>query len=152
MDRKKILAGIDVFKGLSPDEIAAIDEICEELEFRANETILSEKSRGRRMYVLKKGKVRIDFAVVGKEDVATVHRVAEGQIFGELAVLDEGPRSATAHCEADSEVIAIRRDRLYELFEKRNHIGYVFMKNIAQILAGKLRKTNLQLVACLLWE
>lgn len=152
MERRKLLKKVDIFKGLSDEEIADIDRLCEEREYRKNEIILSENSLGNEIFILKKGKIRIDLAVKGRDDSATVHRIAEGQTFGELALVDRGRRCATACSEMDSTVLVIGRERLQELFEQNHRIGYVVMKNIAALLAVRLRKTNLQLIASILWE
>lgn len=152
MEKQKILQGIDIFKGLTPDELALIAQLCEDRKYRANEEVFSENSRGSEIYVLEKGKICIDLALTGKSKCATIHRVTDGQIFGELALVDRGRRSATAKCENDSEVLAINRDKLHSLFERNNHIGYIVLNNLATILAVRLRKTNLQLVASILWE
>ena len=152
MNRLNLLQGVDIFKGLTPDELNAISQLCEDREYQVNQEIFTEGSRGTEIYVLKKGKVRIELCLKGKTDTATVHRITDGQIFGELALVDKGPRSATAKCESRSEVIAISRDRLSELFGENNHIGYVVLKNLATVLAIRLRRANLQLVASILWE
>lgn len=152
MEKQRILQGVDIFKGLTPDELALVAHLCEDRKYRANEEIFSENNRGSEIYILKRGKIRIDLALKGKSKCATIHRITDGQIFGELALVDRGRRSATAKCESDSEVLAISRDGLHDLFEKNNHIGYVVLNNLATILAVRLRKTNLQLVASILWE
>jgi len=152
MDRQNILKRIDLFNGLTDGEITAVARLCKERIFRAGQVVLAEGSRGEEMYVLKKGKVRIDFAVPGKADVTTVHRITKGQVFGELALVDKGRHSATAQCESDCEVIAISREQLYDFFETHHRVGYVLMKNIAEALAKTLRRAKLQLVATIIWE
>jgi len=152
MDRQRILEKLPVLAGLSQDEIGAISQLCQDRKYQANEVVFTESSRGEEIYILKKGKVRIDFRVGGEKDSATVHRLTQGHVFGELALVDNRRRSATATCESDCEVIAISREGLYDLFETDSHIGYMLMKNLAMVLANRLRKTNLQLVATILWE
>jgi len=152
MDRRRILERIDIFKGLSPEELDPIAELCEPRKCKASEVIFAEKSKGKEVYIVTKGRVRIELGIKGKTDCATIHRVGEGEIFGELAIVGEGRRSGTAKCETDCEVIAINRDALRDLFERQTRIGYVVMMNLASLVATRLRKTNLQLVACFLWE
>ena len=94
----------------------------------------------------------IELGLKGKSNSATVHRVSAGQVFGELSLVDKRSRSATAICEGDCELIAIDREKLAELFERDSRIGYIVMRNLAELLAGRLRRTNLQLVASILRE
>jgi CRP-like cAMP-binding protein len=152
MDTLKILERIDLFKGLSQDELSAVTELCEPRQCRADEVIFAEKSKGQEMYIVTKGKIRIELGIKGKTDCATIHRVGEGEIFGELVLVGEGRRSATARCETDCEVLSIGRDGLLRLFEQNARIGYVIIMKLASLLAARLKKTNLQLVSCFLWE
>jgi len=152
MDRLKILEQSEICKGLTSEEVGLIGELCEDKVYREGEVIFAEGSRGRELYVLKQGKVRIDFLVKGRDDTATVHRMTPGQVFGEVALVDRGRRSATAVCECDTQVMVVDCDRLYELLDSNHHIGYVLMRNFATVLAGRLRKAGLQLVASILWE
>lgn len=152
METTELLRRVPVFHGLSSDELDAVSSLAEDRRYSANQVIFGERTGGREMYVLVKGRVRIELGIRGKTDCATVHRVGEEELFGELALLSRGRRSATARCETDSEAIAISRDALLDLFNRDNHIGYVVAMNLASILATRLRKTNLQLVSCFLWE
>ena len=149
---KETLRKIHIFKGLSDRELEAIAELGEDRNYKAGEVIFNEGSRGEELYILKRGKVRIELALGQEGDSAGIHTVTEGQIFGELILVDKGQRSATAECESDCELMVLDRDRLYSLFEKNSHIGYTIMRNIASVLARRIRKTNLQLVASILRE
>lgn len=152
MDKQQILGKLSVFKGLSPEELGLIAQLCEERSYEKGEVIFAEKSRGEEIYILTKGRVRIELGIKSKADFATIHRVQEGEVFGELALVGEGSRSAGAECETGCEVVAISGDALRDLFGRNTGIGYVVMSNLASVLATRLRKTNLQLVACFLWE
>lgn len=152
MDTKELLRKVPVFHGLTSEELQSVADISDFRRYSANEVIFGESTGDREMYVLVKGRVRIELGIRGRTDCATVHRVGEGELFGELALLSRGRRSATAHCETDSEAIAMGREALLDLFDRDNHVGYVVAMNLASILATRLRKTNLQLVSCFLWE
>ncbi|MFC2045794.1 Crp/Fnr family transcriptional regulator, partial [Chloroflexota bacterium] len=147
-----ILGQISIFMGLSSEELDAINELCEHREYKADEIVFTEKSKGKDIFIVTKGRVRIELGIKGKNDFATVQRINDGEIFGELAIVGDGNRSGTARCDTDCEIIAINGDALHNLFDKNNRIGYVVMMNLAALLASRLRKTNMQLVACFLWE
>jgi CRP/FNR family transcriptional regulator len=152
MDKKELLAGVETFKGLRPDEIEALAGICGEGEYKAGQVIFEENTQGDTIYILEVGKVCIDLSLTGQSNIASIYRVPPGEIFGELALVDEGPRSATTRCETDSRVLQMKKSDLYDLFERNNHIGYVVMRNVAEVLAGRLRNTNRSLVASILTE
>ena len=143
---------VDIFHGLGIAQLDALAQISEERKYRKGEVVFGERSPGKEMYIVKKGKVCIELGLKAKSNSATVHRVGEGQVFGELALVDKRSRSATAVCENECDLIAIDREKLNDLFEHDPHLGYTVMKNLAELLAGRLRRTNMQLVASILWE
>ena len=152
MDNTKILEKVDIFRGLSPRQLEALAQVSHEKKYRGGEAVFTERSSGAEVYIIKKGKVCIELALKGKPNTATVQRLSVGQIFGELALVDKRNRSATAICDGDCEIITIDRDKLDELSEQDSRLGYVVMKNLAQLLAERLRRTDLMLVASVLWE
>lgn len=152
MDTKQILKQVNIFDGLSPEELNSIAILCKNRTYKANELIFAEKSKGKEIYIVTKGQVRIELGIKGKTDCATVHRVGKGELFGELVLLNQGTRSGAARTETDCETITIDGDALLGLFKKNMRIGYVVAMNLASLLATRLRKTNLQLIACFLWE
>ena len=152
MDIKQVLKQVNIFDGLSPEELNSIAILCKNRNYKANELIFAEKSKGKELYIVTKGQVRIELGIKGKNDYATVHRVGKGELFGELVLLNQGTRSGTARSETDCETITIDGNALLDLFEKNMRIGYVVAMNLASLLSTRLRKTNLQLIACFLWE
>lgn len=152
MDSIRILEKVDIFRGLSPRQLESLAQVSEERKYRGGEAVFTEHSSGAEVYIIKKGKVCIELGLKGKSNTATIQRLGVGQVFGELALVDRRNRSATAICEKDCEIMAIDRDKLNELFERDGPLGYVVMRNLAQLLAGRLRRTDLMLVASVLWE
>jgi CRP/FNR family cyclic AMP-dependent transcriptional regulator len=152
MDSTDVLEKVEMFHGLSPTQLESLAQISVEKKYRRGETVFTERSTGGEVYIIKKGKVCIELGLKGKPNTATVQRLGAGQIFGELALVDKRSRSATVICENDCEIITIDRSRLDELFERDSRLGYIVMKNLAQLLAERLRRTDLMLVASVLWE
>lgn len=152
MDSIRILEKVDIFRGLSPRQLESLAQVSEERKYRGGEAVFTEHSSGAEVYIIKKGKVCIELGLKGKSNTATIQRLGVGQVFGELALVDRRNRSATAICEKDCEIMAIDRDKLNELFERDGPLGYVVMRNLAQLLAERLRRTDLMLVASVLWE
>jgi len=152
VDNTKILEKVEIFRGLSPTQLESLARISEEKKYRTGQAVFTERSAGAEVYIIKKGKVCIELGLKGKPNTATVQRLTAGQIFGELALVDKRDRSASAICDSDCEIIAIDRDKLDELFEQDGRLGYTVMRNLAQLLAERLRRTDLMLVASVLWE
>ena len=70
---------------LSPEELDSIAKLCESQTYKRNDVIFTEKSHGKELFVVAKGRVRIELEIKGEAEKATVHRVQPGGVFGELA-------------------------------------------------------------------
>jgi len=101
-------------------------------EYKASETIFREGDRGGEFYVIKRGKVRI---LSGNRVLETL---GENEIFGEMALIDVSPRSATVVAETDV-IVAPITEKQY-LFLVR-HTPYFALK-VMRVLADRLRRQN----------
>ena len=83
----------------------------------------------------------------------TIATLREGQTFGEVALVDQGLRSASARCsEAETLLLKIPRDKLIRLCESYPELGYRIMRNMAADLAFKIRGSDLAIREQLLWR
>jgi CRP/FNR family cyclic AMP-dependent transcriptional regulator len=94
-DEADSLSRIPLFKRLTPDELEQLAKEVDQVRFDSDETIFNEQDKGDALYVVEAGSVRI---WVLDEDVkpVTLAELKPGEFFGELAVLDRGPRSTNA--------------------------------------------------------
>jgi CRP/FNR family cyclic AMP-dependent transcriptional regulator len=106
MDNTKILEKVDIFRGLTPQQLESLAKISEERKYRGGEAVFTERSSGAEVYIIKKGKVCIELGLKGKPNTATVQRLSVGQIFGELALVDKRNRSAERLRRADLMLVA----------------------------------------------
>lgn len=95
-----LLAQVPLFQGLSRRHLKQLAEHADEISFRPKERIVEEGQPGGSFFVIVRGEVRV---VRGKRAVATM---GPGEFFGEISLLDGGPRTATV--VADTPVEAIR--------------------------------------------
>ncbi len=152
MDIQEILQGIELFQGLSLDEIDSVAQVCEQRSYRRGELVFSEGSTGDELYIVKSGKVAIQMMGRGHNPATVIHVVEPNQIFGELALIDRESRAAGAKAITDCVILILPREDLYHVFEANHHIGQVVMHNIATVVASRLRKTNLQLLGSESWR
>ena len=152
MDIPEIFGGIELFQGLSWHEIDSIAQVCQERSYRRGELIFSEGSTGDELYIVKSGKVAIQMGGRGHNPATVIHLVEPNQIFGEMALIDQENRAAGAKAISDCEILLLPREDLDSVFEANPHIGHVVMHNIATVVASRLRKTNLQLLASQSWK
>jgi CRP/FNR family cyclic AMP-dependent transcriptional regulator len=152
MELFTILKNNKIFSGLTDEEIKSIVIICSEQKFDGGSIIFEENSKGSGMYILVKGQVDIQMCMGADDELATVHVIHEGEVFGELSLVDRAPRSATAKAAGHSLAFVLDADRFDELCEKNSHIGLIVMRNIAQIVTARLRETNIKYTESLIWE
>lgn len=151
----------DIFYQFTPTQLELVANLCQEVIFQAGETIFKENSSSKELYIITQGEVEISI------DPSTVTRVSSkniqkdsviatlrrGQSFGEIALVDEGLRSATA-CAAqkDTRLLVISRDKVIMLCETYPQLGYRLMYNLAADLAMKIRNTDLRIREQLLYR
>jgi CRP/FNR family cyclic AMP-dependent transcriptional regulator len=96
-----VLARVDLFSTLDKRELQMLAKSCQERSYKAGTTILTQGDAGAGLYVIKSGKVRIIQAVDpdrAEEELATE---GPGGVIGEMALLDDLPRSASVVAEED---------------------------------------------------
>ena len=96
------------------------------------------------MYIVKDGEVSI--VIQGKDgNERELALFGDGDFFGELALLDESPRSANAVCKTECTLIGFFRPDLFELIEKNTTLGIKIVLKLAEIVAQRLRHTDKEL-------
>ncbi|OGO14497.1 MAG: hypothetical protein A2Y93_03265 [Chloroflexi bacterium RBG_13_68_17] len=151
MSHSGVLKQADVFFELSPHQLEQIASVCQERRFALGDVIFEENSASDELYVIAQGEVEIlvDPSLVsdrpgGPRHLTTIATLRRGQSFGEVALVDQGLRSATARSAShDTQLIVIPRRMLMPLCENDPVLGYRLMRNLAADLAMKIRNTDL---------
>lgn len=144
--KKEILVGTDVFSGLSDEEIGLILPLCRTESFRRGERIIEENEAGDDLYILIEGEVSIQLEAITPHFDVAISKIPRGQILGELALIDNEPRSARATCVMDCKCIVISGAALRGIFDMNPVLGYKVMTNLAKTISARIRKTNRRLL------
>ena len=139
-----LLRAVTLFNGLSDEQLQRLVAISEEEIFNAGDVIVRQGEMEDKLYFITEGQVEVLVRPgAGQPERSQVY-LGRGQLFGEMALLDKGPRSATVRCSRDHTVLrSIRSGAFGALCDADTAIGYVVMRNIARDLAFKLRHRNL---------
>jgi CRP-like cAMP-binding protein len=105
-----------LFSTLTPAELQTIRDSCTVREYPAGAQIFKEGDPGDGIYIINEGKVQIS-ALVSEEDRRVLGRLGEGDFFGEMAVLDDEPRSGTATTETTTLLTFIPRESMVAMLE-----------------------------------
>jgi signal transduction histidine kinase len=119
------------------DELRALGRTGHLRKFRAGEIIFSAGDAGDGLFLVESGSVRIS-AVVGNGQSRVLAMIGSGDFFGEMAVLDDAPRSATATAEVDTEAYFLARGDLMGLLERRPK----FALEILPVFSLRMRALN----------
>lgn len=153
-----ILSQADIFEDLTKTQLELIASICNERHYQADDVLFEENTPGDEMYIIANGEIQIlvDPALIDENEsggAMTIATLRRGQSFGEVALVDEGLRSASARCSRqDTHLIVIPRDKLMLLCDTYPQLGYRLMRNLAADLAMKIRHTDLQVREQLTWS
>lgn len=139
----------DIFYQFTPTQLELVANLCQEKIFDEGDTIFEENSSSKELYIIVQGEVDIvvDPSVVGTQtqDKMTIATLRRGQSFGEIALVDEGLRSATAQArKKNTRLLILPREKILMLCETYPQLGYRMMYNLAADLAMKLRHTDLK--------
>ncbi len=137
MDHTEILGSVELFEGITPAELQAISLICKEITYTSGDVITRQGETGEDL----DGFVEVlHSGAAPEQSPRTIVHLGKGQIFGEMALVDHGPRSATVRAASDpTKVLMIHCEDFEQECEENHHLGYVIMRNIAADLSFKLR-------------
>jgi CRP/FNR family cyclic AMP-dependent transcriptional regulator len=136
-----LLKKISLFENLTATELGKIEKISRK-ERHARDTVLfSEGDPGSRCYVITAGEVRISKFIrnIGEEALAVLKA---GDYFGEMALIDNFPRSAHAIANTDIEVLSIDKTDLDKILIMDRELGYKLFWSFTRTLSKRLRETN----------
>lgn len=161
MEHVNILKQTDIFYDLTLPQLEMIASICQDRNVRAGEMVFQENTPGNEMFVIVRGEVEVllDPSLVDGTTTrkspgpVTIVTLREGQTFGEVALVDQGLRSASVRGAADNtRLLMIPRQKLLTLCESYPELGYRIMRNVAADMAFKIRNSDLAIREQLLWR
>jgi len=140
MSYAELLRSIPMFQGLSEDDLSALVASVGERQFQAGQIIINQGDPGSEMYIVASGHVNIFLPGEASRRVS-LKDIARGEYFGELALFDDKPRSASALATTDAVLLELSRATLSSYLAQRPRAAM----NILETMAGRLRETNAML-------
>jgi CRP/FNR family cyclic AMP-dependent transcriptional regulator len=140
--RLKLLGTVPLFAGLSRRQLGKLLVKFFEKEYGPGETIFNEGDLGKALFIILAGRVSICRALNdGEELLATL---GAGGYFGELALIDDQPRFASARATEPSRLLILYRTDFEDLMEGQRTLAIRVMSNLLKTLAGYLRRSQSQ--------
>jgi CRP/FNR family transcriptional regulator, cyclic AMP receptor protein len=126
-----------MFVGLGEDDIRALAKSVVERKFRAGEMIMNQGDVGTSMFIVAQGDVNIHLPGEASRRIS-LKDIAAGEYFGELALFDDKPRSASAICTTDAVLLELSRETLERYLTTRPRAAMTLLRT----QATRLRETN----------
>jgi CRP/FNR family transcriptional regulator, cyclic AMP receptor protein len=136
-----VLAMLPAFDGLSRKDLKLVERMLHERRYRKDEIVFNEGEPGAGMYIVITGEVEI---MRKTRDGAglSLAVIRERSFFGELALLDEIPRSASAVAIADSVLFGFSKPSLESLCSRNPRLGIKILSNLSRLVCRRLLKSN----------
>src|SRR5450432_3042115 len=140
-EREEQLSRVPFFNGLTREALGLIARTTAEESHATGTKIFQFGDAGDKLFIILEGKVRIsrEVAGMGEEALAVL---GPGDLFGEMALLDESPRSADARAHERCRLLVIAKDAFEELLFLHKDLAYEVLWSCVRMLASRLRETN----------
>ena len=137
----QLLKKVALFEGLTQGQLAKVASIAQARSYEVGAHLFREGEAGHEVFILLSGKVRISKSVpgIGEEALAILE---PGQYFGEMALIEDSPRSADAIAHTPCSVWVIGREALDQLMFTDKDLAYVLLWTFVRTLSERLRETN----------
>jgi CRP/FNR family transcriptional regulator, cyclic AMP receptor protein len=131
-ERLLFIRRVSIFQELRDEFLVKLASAMDELAFPANHTIFEQGEEGRSLYIVISGEVRIH---IGDQDLA---KLGQGAIFGEMALFDAEPRSASVTTLEQCDCLTLNQLQLIDAIEETPEIAV----NITSALSRRIRELN----------
>jgi CRP/FNR family cyclic AMP-dependent transcriptional regulator len=150
VDDFSIIKNSAMLQGLSEGELGALASFCEVREMAEGTTVFIENMPGESLFLVRKGTIRIS-KMFAEGDEKTLVVLGPEDIFGEMAIVDGLPRSATARVAEDAELISLKKNDFEQLCQKNAALALKLLGNVVKVFSRRVRETKEEYRDLLLW-
>lgn len=139
------LKACPLFSELEDEAVQKIIPLCREESYPKGAVIFTEGSRADTLFLLAKGEVTLRYEICPQPDGCqdtTIPVERAGAVIGWSSLVKPRRLTASAHCLSDVQLIAIDGEALNDLLERDSHIGFVVMKQLAEVISERLRQAK----------
>lgn len=133
----EIFENMPLFEGFSHKELLTVLNATTMRHYQEGQTIFDENLLGDELFIILSGKVQIQ-----KKSGVVLAQVKVGGHFGEMALVDRNPRSATAVALEPTRLLVLSRRRFYRLLRMESPLAVKLLWNFLQVLSSRLRSTS----------
>jgi uncharacterized membrane protein len=142
LDATPLLRSIPLFEGLTDEDLIELSRALEPRRFAAGTMIINQGDSGSSMYIVESGDCNIHLPGDASRRIS-LKDIARGEYFGELALFDEMPRSASVLATTDAVLLELQRSTLEDFLQRRPQVALPILRT----MSARLRETNTMLSA-----
>lgn len=143
-----VMLRIRALAGMEEAQLQAFVQYMEILDYAALAPVVREGEQGDAMFLILEGEVRVSITRHDKESILATLKA--GDFFGEISLLDQGPRSADVFANDHTTLLKISTDSFAKLRREAPALAELFLHSLGQILVGRLRRLNKRYVDSML--
>jgi len=140
MDARELLRTVPIFSELADGDIESLASVATRRRYPKDTVVFYENDEGDSLFMILSGRVKVTILGDDAREVI-LSMLGAGDFFGEMALLDDEPRSATAIAVEDSELFALQRSDFASVLERKASISTALIR----VLSQRLRKANHQI-------
>lgn len=133
MDATKVLQSVPLFRGLGNRDIETLGKLAHERKFDSGQTVVSEGEQGIGLYAIVSGEVEVLQGAGGAQQ--RLRSMGPGEVFGEMALLLDRPRTATVRATQATECLALSSISFREALDRSPDMAKQLLQNMASRLA-----------------
>ena len=139
--KKQFLRSLEIFRELRNRELGYLVQSLHSRTYREGEVIFVEGDIGRALFILESGAVELTRPAPGGKSVV-LYQLKPGDFFGEMALLESLPRTATATATEKTHLHLLYKSKLDALLHAEPRIGVNIMSHLARLLSARLRRLS----------
>ena len=126
-DKKlQLLATVPIFARLSRRDLERVGQLVEEIDVPAGKVLMRQGATGDEFFLIVEGSVRVE------RDGRILKKRGQGEFVGEIALIDEGPRTATVICETPCRMLVLAHREFHTLLSEHPEIQLLVLKTLAE--------------------
>lgn len=141
----ELLADLEIFSAIGRQELEKIGKLMQRKLYAPNEFLINEADIANQFFVLIRGRLSVLKSIEGGETEVLNYIETSGELFGEMALVENKPRSAAIVAKEESEVLVVQKESFLDLV---NHFPQ-FTLEVAKSISNYLRRTDATLIGTL---
>jgi diguanylate cyclase (GGDEF)-like protein len=133
--KKSLLAGLELFQGVDPDDVQELLQNCDRCDLSTGELLLSPGEKNQNVYVVLSGALNVH---VGSPDAPILATMDAGACAGEMSIIEDRDPSAYVIAAEQTHLLVIHKNTLWEMVD----ISHEFSKNLLVVLSERVRSHN----------